>query len=169
MGSDPIPAGAIADIGLPSAVFSTTIGSPITDPAAATDVAFDTVQTDSLGATYFSIVSGNANIAPGFYYCLGVIHFAAVVDWHTLGPIAQFATNSGTLGAVNLGESQAISIAGNPTYINQMVSTTFVWSGSVFGVSNTFQADGITTLPSGIAVSYAVVVRIGGGYTVLPP
>jgi hypothetical protein len=169
-GSDPIPTGPIQAVGLPSAVFTKTIGSPITDPAAAQDLAFDTVQTPN--PEYFSIASGHGTLATGFYLCVGRIQFQSVVDWHTLGGMAALGFTTAGVHTFNMATS--ISIAANPldgtpnpTYMNYVDTTDFIYITGSEEFSLSFVAgDGLTTFPSGIAVVSAGVVRISGFYSI---
>ncbi len=169
-GSDPIPVAALQAIGLPSAVFTKTISSPITAYLSAQNLAFDTVQTPN--PEYFSVTGTPAGILQtGFYMCVGMIHFAsAATDWSGVGggSFAELLLGSSTTGTVDFDMTTSYPTAAAPTYINHMEVTNFV---SVGGGPATLTlgfavANNISALPVGISVARAVVVRISGEYSI---
>ncbi len=163
-GSDPIPVSALQALGLPSAYFSKVIAAPITDPAVAANLAFDTVQTPN--PEYFSISGGTGQLATGFYLCVGMIQFQTVISWTGHGAMAAFTFFTSSLHTLNM--ETTTSIGATPSSLNVMTTTDFAYitAGSeTLGMS--FVSDS-ATLPSGIAVARAVVVRISGQYSITP-
>lgn len=164
-GSDPIPAADLQALGLPSAYYSKTIISPITAPAAALDLALDTVQTPN--PEYFSVVSGVAHLATGFYMLRGSIQFQSVVDWSSLGGLASLAFT--TSGIHTLDMETTIAIGSVTSQMNYVQASDFAYLTGDESFSLAFAAgNGSTTFPSGIARVRAAVVRISGEYSITP-